>query len=405
MPAPAQRPGPRFGLFCLASFLLSIAYGSTFLLSLLVASHGGSERDAGQVFAVAMVSTLLAVLVSGHVMQRLGAGRSVALGAGCLVLASLGFALVPGLGLALLGCGLLLGVGWGLFYTLGPIMVAAMVEPARRTHCFALLSGSMLTGIGSGPLAGKLASLYGLPVQSAFLLAAACAVVGGAYFWRLGSGAQGSGEPVQISLASAAQVLRSRAALAILMVGLGGAIFGGMGSFQTSYAASLGLDYSLFFIGFMGAAIGCRLLIAGWVVKRNPLAASAVLTTLMLVAVFGFSSWVHGSLSYLLTAALLGVGYGLNYSVINGLAANQAPARLTAQALLLFSLAYFIGVFGFPFVMGKVISAAGVHGMLVSVGSIAVLVWVLAVARASAAGRQRLRAGFTPARGNESPPG
>jgi MFS family permease len=375
----------RFSAFCIASFLLSISYGSTFLLALLATSFGGSESNAGQVFAVAMISTLATVLGSGHVMQRLGAARSIALGAFCLVIASLGFALVPGLGMALMAYGLILGVGWGLFYTVGPIMVVGMVEPARRTHCFALLSGSMLTGIGTGPLAGKLAGYFGLPIQTAFFCAAASAALGGLYFWQLGArrfdSNQRAGSRVQISLASAWGVLRSRSAFSILMVGLGGAIFGGMGSFQTSYAASLGLDYSLFFIGFMGAAISCRLLIAGWVVKRNPLATSAVLTTLMLISITGFDKWVHDSLSYGLTAALLGVGYGLNYSVINGLAANEAPPLLTAQALLLFSLSYFIGVFGFPFFAGQLITSIGVHGMLLSVGLIALLVWGLSIGR------------------------
>lgn len=373
----------RFTLFCIACFLLSISYGATFLLSLLVHGFGGNERDAGQVFAVAMLSTLVSVLGSGHLMQRIGAARGVALAAGCLVLASSGFALVPGLGLALLACGVLLGIGWGIFYTLGPIMVAAMVEPARRTHCFALLSGSMLSGIGSGPLLGKLASLLGLPVQVAFFCAALAAALSAGYFWKLGAGEAGQrpAERVQISLAATGRVLRSRSAFSILLVGLGGAIFGGMGSFQTSYAASLGLDYSLFFIGFMGAAIGCRLLIAGWVVKRNPFASAWVLTTLMLVAVLGFGNWVQGNLSYVLTAALLGVGYGLNYSVINGLAANEAPDKLTAQALLLFSLAYFVGVFGFPFVAGRMISHGGVQGMLVSVGVIAGVVWLVSGGR------------------------
>lgn len=379
------RPSNRFGLFCVASFLLSISYGATFLVSLLVSSLGGTERDAGQVFAVVMTSTLVAVVASGHLMQRIGAALCMALGAVFLVIASMGFALLSDLGIGLLASGLLLGIGWGLFYTVGPIMVAAMVEPARRTHCFALLSGSMLTGIGSGPLSGKLASFVGLPIQTAFLFAAAAASLGGLYFWWLRTGfaevERRSGDKARMGLRSAADVLRSRSALSILMVGLGGAIFGGLGSFQTSYAASQGLDYSLFFVGFMGAAIACRLLIAGWVVSRDPFATSCLLTTLMLVAVTGFGVWVHDSLSYGVTAALLGVGYGLNYSVINGLAANEAPPGLTAQALLLFSLSYFIGVFGFPFIAGKLISSAGVNGMLLSVGLIALFAWALSVSR------------------------
>lgn len=383
--ASRETPASRFGLFCVASFLLSISYGATFLVSLLVISLGGTEGDAGQVFAVAMSSTLAAVVGSGYLLRQVGAARCIAVGAMFLVIASAGFAVLPGLGVAALACGLMLGIGWGLFYTVGPILVAAMVEPVRRTHCFALLSGSMLTGIGSGPLIGKVASYLGLPIQTAFFCAAASAALGGLYFWRQGTVRSGAGErpgdKVRLGLRPAVDVMRSRSALSILMVGLGGAIFGGLGSFQTSYAASRGLDYSLFFVGFMGAAVACRLLIAGWVVKRSPFATSCLLTSLMLIAVLGFGEWVVGSLSYCLTAALLGVGYGLNYSVINGLAANEAPPGLTAQALLLFSLSYFIGVFGFPFLAGKLISSSGVDGMLLSVGAIASLVWILSAGR------------------------
>ncbi len=41
------RPSNRFGLFCVASFLLSISYGATFLVSLLVSSLGGGGGGGG----------------------------------------------------------------------------------------------------------------------------------------------------------------------------------------------------------------------------------------------------------------------------------------------------------------------------------------------------------------------
>ncbi|MFF7710335.1 MFS transporter [Pseudomonas sp. NPDC007930] len=375
-------PTPRpFTLFCAACYLLSLAYGATFLLNPLVHTFGAGEAEASQVFAVMMVSTLLAVLASGHALQSLGAARAIALGAASLVAASLGFAVVPGVGAALAACGVLLGIGWGLFYTVGPIMVAAMVEPARRTHCFALLSGSMLSGIGSAPLLGALAGRAGWPVQAVFACAGAAALLGGAYFWRLGADGQRPAGPVRLSVAASAAVLRSPARWSILLVGLGGAIFGTLGSFQTRYALDHGVDYSLFFMGFMGAAIACRLLVAGWVVKRPPLPTAALLTSLILLAVLLFARGVQGNASYLLAAALLGVGYGLNYSVINGLAASEAPPGLTAQALLLFSLAYFIGVFGFPALAGRLISHTGVHGMLLAVLAVALAVWLVSLGR------------------------
>lgn len=381
---------PRFGLLCLASYLLSLSYGSTFLLSLLVTSRGGNEQDAGSIISIAMLSTVVAVLGSGHLADWLGTARAIAHAALCLIGACLGVALVPGVDFSLWLCGLLLGLGWGAFYTLGPILVAALVEPARRTHCFALLSGSMMSGIGSGPLTGKLASLLHLPVQTAFYVAALASAAGLLIFAWLARQHRARAASARISGAATLEVLRSPARWPILMVGLGGAVFGGLGSFQTSYAASRGLDYSLFFVGFMLAAIGCRLLIAGWVVKRDAYRTSCLLTGLMVLAVIALGWWVQGSVGYLLAAALLGVGYGLNYSVINGLAASEAPVGFTPQALLLFSLGYFFGVFGFPLLAGTLIVQGGAHALLLSVLAVALLNWLVSVGRLL--GRWRARA-------------
>ena len=91
------------------------------------------------------------------------------------------------------------------------------------------------------------------------------------------------------------RVLSSKAVFAIIMVGLGGCVFGGLSSFQTSYAAAHNLDYSLFFAGFLSAAITSRLLIAGFVVKRDAYSAACVLSGLMLVSVLMFGFSVSGS--------------------------------------------------------------------------------------------------------------
>ncbi|AIC18971.1 MULTISPECIES: MFS transporter [Pseudomonas] len=383
---PPMVPARLFGLFCVASYLLSLSYGSTFLLSLLIGSRGGNEHDAGSVISVAMLSTLVAVIFSGHLSDLLGAARSIALFGCLLVVASLGFALTPGFGDALLFFGLTLGLGWGVFYTLGPIIVAMMVAPAQRARFFALLSGSMMSGIGSGPLLGRLASALGYPLTAAFLLAAAASLIGVLIFWRLGALLKrhpshlGAGA-AKISWASSARVLSSKALFPILMVGLGGCVFGGLSSFQTSYAASRSLDYSLFFLGFMVAAIGSRLLIAGFVVKRDAYRAACLLSGLMLGSILMFQLLVDDATSYLLAAVVLGVGYGLTYSVINGLAANEAPPGDTSQALLLFSLAYFIGVFGFPLLAGRIIVEQGMPALMLTVLGIALLNWLISVGR------------------------
>ncbi|MBV4485698.1 MFS transporter [Pseudomonas sp. SWRI153] len=375
--------GKVFGLFCLASYLLSLSYGSTFLLSLLIGSRGGNEHDAGSVISAAMLSTFCAVLVSGHLSDLFGAARSIALFGLLLVAASLGFAMTREFGHLLLFFGLLLGLGWGVFYTLGPIIVASLVTPTQRAKYFALLSGSMMTGIGSAPLLARAASAAGMPLTSAFYLAALASLVGVLLFWQLGAQLKDSHttSAARITWQATAQVLGSRALFPIIMVGLGGCIFGGLSSFQTSYAAARSLDYSLFFLGFMSAAISSRMLIAGFVVKRDPLLASCLLSGVMLGSIVLFAFGVHSGFSYLLAAVMLGVGYGLTYSVINGLAANEAPPGATSQALLLFSLSYFIGVFGFPLLAGKIIVEHGLPTLLLALLAVASANWLITLGR------------------------
>ncbi|RQO55239.1 MFS transporter [Pseudomonas sp. KBW05] len=370
-----------FALFCLASFLLSLSYGSTFLLSLLIHTRGGDEHDAGSVISTAMLSTFVAVMISGHLSDAWGAARTIAGMGLLLVVACLGFALMPGFGQGLRVFGLALGLGWGVFYTLGPIIVAMLVAPEQRAKYFALLSGSMMSGIGAGPLLGRAASALGLPLTTAFYIAALASLVGVLVFWRLSRHLKQEATVAKISWAATRQVLSSKAAFAIIMVGLGGCVFGGLSSFQTSYAAAHALDYSLFFGGFLSAAITSRLLIAGWVVKRDAYAAACVLSGLMLLSVLMFGFTVSGPFSYLLAAVTLGVGYGLTYSVINGLVANEAPAGTTPQALLLFSLGYFVGVFGFPLLAGRIIVEYGLTTLLLTVVAVALCNWLITVVR------------------------
>ncbi|NIF25151.1 MFS transporter [Pantoea sp. Tr-811] len=385
MPANHPPANGLFTTFCLGSYLLSLSYGATFLLAMMLRAQGASEADAGSVISVAMLSTFVAVIFSGHFTDLIGAPKAVAAGAVLLAAACLGFAFAPGFGSAMVLCGLVLGFGWGVFYTLGPIIVAMLIEPARRVKYFALLSGSMMTGIGTGPLLGRAAEALGYPVQAAFVAAALASLLGGVLFLLMGPRMQRAKTAAvavcKITPAAARAVLCSRAAFAILMVGLGGAIFGGLSSFQTSFASARHLDYSLFFLGFMSAAISCRLLVAGFIVKRDPYRMACLLTALMVLSVLMFQYGVDGTVSYLLAAVVLGVGYGLTYSVINGLAANEAPPGLTAQSLLLFSLAYFVGVFGFPLLAGKVIVEAGMPALLQWLLVIAVVNWSITAGR------------------------
>ena len=365
-----------FAILCLGGYLLSIAYGVTFLIPMLVVQRGGDEAMAGLIISAATISTVILVILSGHIADMLGSARSVAVSALFLAASGLGFALIPSAGTGLILMGFVLGMGWGTWYTIGPILVAAIMEPARRVKFLALLSGSMMTGIGTGPIIGRIATGMGLPLESAFLVAAVASLIGGAVFLWLHQRLIGTGKILpqlsRISLESAREVAGSPAIYSIVMVGVGGAIFGGLSSFQTSYASHYGFDYSLFFVGFMTVAILCRMLLAGYVVQKDPFHSLLILTGLTLISIVLFMTVTNNALAYLGASAVLGLGYGLTYSVITGLAANEAPEGRMPQSLLLFSLSYFVGVFGFPLVAGNLIVAAGIEAMLSVILALAV---------------------------------
>ncbi|MES2938597.1 MAG: MFS transporter [Pseudomonadota bacterium] len=388
-----------FRTLCGATFLAAISYGCTFLLPALLASRGGDERLAGAAISVAAATTVLAVLLSGHLSDRLAPPRALALACLFLGLASLGAALPAGLAPHPAVPAALLGFGWGVAYNVIPLAVATLVPAAERLRHFTVMSGWTMAGIGMGPLIGRLAGAAGLAVEWAFAAAAVAAAAAAALFFSLrGVAAWLRGAPGQamarISPATTRAVLRSRAAFPIAVVGLAGCIFGGLSTFQTSYSAAHGLDYSLYFVGFMATAIFSRLALSRLVEGRDAATSATVLLLVMAAAISLFALGEPGPLRYFFTAALVGFGYGLSYPLVNGLAANEAPAHAMPQALLLFSLSYLVGIFLFPLLVGRLIAARGADALLAAVlGACALqlliaFAWLAARARARGPSRQ-----------------
>ena len=239
-----------FVLLFLGGYLLAIAYGVSFLIPFMVGERGGDEDFAGAIISTATLGTLAFVTFSGHCADLLGLSKSVALAAFFLTLSMLGFVLSDGLGFDLLLYGFLLGVGWGVFYVLMPIVLAVIVKPEQRVRFFALLSGSLMAGIGTGPLVGRLVSFWLLPIESAFLVACLCSLMGGVLCFCAERNLRKNKDLVpqiaRMSARAVGRIVRSPAVFPIVMAGLGGCIFE---SFQLSngLCATFGFDYAYVF--------------------------------------------------------------------------------------------------------------------------------------------------------------
>ena len=168
----------------------------------------------------------------------------------------------------------------------------------------------------------------------------------------------------ELSLAIAAKVMRTRAAVPIWMVGLGASVFAGVTNFQAVYAQQNGFDYADYFLAYTVTVIACRVLFAEFVGGRNPYGVISLLMVVMAISVglfmvLGDSEWL-----YLLGAALFGIGYGVVLSHRQGNGGERGRDRPHAPDNAAVWAVLFYWRFRFPFAAGWIIVKTGMFALL-----------------------------------------
>lgn len=374
---------PAGGLVALltASSLLAAAYGATALLPLQVAAIGGNAATAGAIISSATVFTLLFSVLSGHITDKLGRLNSILLGGVSLAVGVWIIGASSAIGWRLNLAGVLLGTGWSLYYVLTPIYVVSFLLPESRIRYLTLLSGFQMLGIGASPVAGRLIQIVGIPVSAIFQSLAVASLIACALLTWTGRSLRRlpnkEGTPARLHWPGIRQVFKGVARYPVIMIGLGACLFSTLSAFQTTLAHAWKKDYSLFFLVFITTVVACRLSLAGYVGRHNPYKVILALLGTMLAGLL-LMFWAAESVYvYALSAMLFGIGYGLAYSVLNGILANSVDAEVQPQALQIFTCSYFLGIFGFPAVAGILLTRYGVFSLLVAlvgIGSVELLV-------------------------------
>lgn len=377
-----------FIVYLLAVFLQAGAYGLTFMLPRLFAEFGANEKSVGFSLFVAAVSTLLAVYYAGHLSDWFG--RTTTLGLACLsitaALVLLGIS--KSTGITTISASIFLGAGWGLTYSLAPVLLTRIAPAEERIRYFALHSVALMAGFGLAPVMSAQIERAGGSVSDAFLLTAAGCAVSAILFFALtktvkthaiNSGPEASS---RLSISGAVTILRSQAVTPVIMVCLGASVFAGMNNFQTVFADQRGLSYSDFFLIYTITVVICRIALAKFKGGRQPYLTISLLQYVMAASVLLFVFSGANQIAYVAVAVLFGIGYGASYPILAAMAANDANEDLVPQTLQLFALTYFIGIFGFPLIAGWMIVEIGTTPLLILVTALAAIEATMALQRA-----------------------
>ncbi|MGY4473451.1 MFS transporter [Bradyrhizobium sp. USDA 3364] len=358
--------------FMLGSINVAASYGSSFFLVDALRSAPQSASIAGTVISTGTVATILCSLVAGRIADLFGVMRTITVAAAVMAIAMICFAAAPAfMFLAYLG-GLSLGIGWSIFYMLAPLQILERVRPAARVKYLTLLSGSQMLGIGLAvPLARTVVEIFGSYIAAYSLFAAACLV--GAMLLELAGRALAQAPQikmaaVRLTFEDVREAFKSNTRYPIVMIGIGACVFSGLSTFQTLYASSRGQSADTFFIVFTLTAVFLRFAAAPVIGKVRLEWVAAFLVVCTMAGLFLLLMNARSAEIYILGTAMFALGYGLSYSTLNGMVVFIAGTDGTSLAVAsqVFTLSYFVGLFGFPYIAGQIVSALSFDDLLIS---------------------------------------
>jgi MFS family permease len=351
---------------------VSTTFGMLLLLPLYVQELGGNEASFGVILSSA---TLTAVVCIGFLVRYPEALRPhavVALATAVYAVGAAGAALVSGTWTPLIGVGVLLGTAWAVVYTATPMIMSEMTTDEGRATYFGYLTGTQQIGIGVGPVIARVLVGTDLGFRGTFLVASMiCLTAAGltvavgfltsdprAEDAEAGGGVAANKDAVSFGEAIR-RILRSEAVFLLVMILLFACLFTSVTQFQTTFARSQGIDYSIFYVTYTVAVIFSRFVLARMASRFD---ARLVIASAVSVMALGMATFLLvGSSVVLYSAAsgLLGLGYGLALPSVQAQAVNVSEEPVRPRVLPIAGLLFQAAILGFPLVAGWVIAGLG----------------------------------------------
>jgi MFS family permease len=248
--------------------------------------------------------------------------------------------------------------------------MSEMVTDEGRVTYFGYLTGTQQVGIGAGPVIARYLVDTDLGFRGTLFTAGAVCLFAAMLTVAVGlltpdsrtvrASVRGSGARARAAFGEAiGRILRSEAVFSLVMILLFACLFTSMTQFQTTFASSRGLDYSVFYVAYTVAVIASRFGLAPIASRFDTRLVIAASVSVMALAVAAFLAVGSSTLLYGATSAFVGLGYGLALPSVQAQAVNVSEESLRPRVLPLAGLLFQAAILGFPLIAGWIIAGSG----------------------------------------------
>ena len=361
-----------FWMLSCGQLLVLSGFFSFFQFPLYIKDLGGGEQAVGIIMAMGTLASGLFLPWITATADRIER-RTLMLAGICVQMAAtiaMVLTAAPGVIMALLI--VIRGVGFGLYLIASGSYLAQIMPEAEKGRWVGINFGFNQLAVGLGPFIGELAiSLVGFPffffVSSAFMYSGMMMVLG------LNTRHPVPPEDSFHWLRSVMDFYRNlfkgpflRSFITLLFIA--GAL-GGVFNYMALYALLLGLGSGIFFITYSIANAGIRFGGSGLADRYGRAKVVSPMLVLLAVGIF-LLVLVESNTVLVISALLIGVGFGLSNPAILAGMLDRASPRMQPMAVASFHFAFSVGLSVTPPVFGTIVENYGYFPMWWIAGSL-----------------------------------
>lgn len=342
---------------------------SFFILPVHLEDLGAGRAEIGRIMGLFGVASLVAIPVTGSLVDRLGRRPFMLWGAASWALLAVLFARIEGLGPPAYLMRFAQGAAFSLTFVATNALIAELAPAGGLGRALAVFGTTTLLTHAVGPsIAERVLAAHGFgTVAFGSALAAVASVLVFALV-REPKGEHGVGD--RLPRAGMISLALRRGGSSVLVGGLTSAVaFGAAIFFMPVFVRTRGIgSFAPFFAAYVASAIIVRLGAGGLGDRlgHRAVAGAALVVFGCSVSALGIATevWHLAAIGF-----VFGAAHGWAYPSLNALLVEQAPSRSRGAAMALYNLSFNVGMTLAAFLAGEVASHLGYTAMWIVTGA------------------------------------